>query len=295
MEYSKLIERIAIGSGLTEKKIEEKIDAKRTKLSGLISKEGAAQIVAAELGVSFEGERTSISELEEGMRRANLIGKITRMNEVREFKTKDREGKVASFLLGDLTGNVRVALWDINHINLVEKGDLKEGDVVEIAGASVRKGEVHLSGFSDIKKSNEKMDKVREDAVLKDGKFEGVKDGERGRIRAVIVQSFEPRYFDSKQKEGEKGVLVNLVLDDGTETMRAVLFNENIKKLVDISDKDLFDAEKFNLKREELIGEEKYFSGFFKMNSFSNKVEMSVNNVDEVDVDELVKGLEAKA
>jgi ssDNA-binding replication factor A large subunit len=294
MEYSKIIEKIAFSSGMMEKEVEEKIEAKRTKLSGLISKEGAAQIVAAELGISFENEKSKINDLTEGMRRANLIGKITRINEVREFKTKDREGKVASFLLGDNTGNIRVALWDMNHISLIEGKELKEGDVVEISGANVRKGELHLSGFSDIKKSNEKLIDVKVESVLSDGNFIGVKDGDRVKVRAVIMQSFEPRYFDSKKNIGEKGVLFNIVLDDGTETMRAVLFNENIKKLIEIKDEDMFSLEKFNEKRESIIGEERIFSGIFRLNNYSQNVEMSINGVEEVNVDNLIKELESK-
>jgi hypothetical protein len=49
-----------------------------------------------------------------------------------------------------------------------------------------------------------------------------------------------------------------LVLDDGTETIRAVLFNEVIKKL-GLNDDGLDDVEKFNGKKGSLLGEEKFF------------------------------------
>ena len=55
--YSVLLERIATAANLSKEDIEQKIEAKRSKLSGLVSKEGAAQIVAAELGVNFENEK----------------------------------------------------------------------------------------------------------------------------------------------------------------------------------------------------------------------------------------------
>ena len=47
--YDLLIERIAKASGLEKEEVERKVEAKKAKLSGLISKEGAAQIIAAEL------------------------------------------------------------------------------------------------------------------------------------------------------------------------------------------------------------------------------------------------------
>ena len=50
-----LIDIISKKSGISKKEIERKIEAKRTRLSGLISKDGAAQIIAAELGIKFRG------------------------------------------------------------------------------------------------------------------------------------------------------------------------------------------------------------------------------------------------
>ena len=41
-----------------------------------VKKEGAAQIVAAELGINFDKERLKISELVQGMKRANVLGKV---------------------------------------------------------------------------------------------------------------------------------------------------------------------------------------------------------------------------
>ena len=291
--YDKLLERISKASDLDIEELKRKVEAKRAKLSGLISKEGAVQIIAAELGISFEGERLKISELVQGMKRVNVIGKITRVFPIREFKKNDREGKIGSFLLGDETSNVRVVLWDISHISLIEKGELKEGDVVEISNGGFRNGELHLSTFSDIKSSNEKLDDVKTDRAFSLGRLSDASLGKNMKVRAIIVQTFEPRYFDSKQKEGEKGVVLNIVLDDGTENIRAVLFGEVIKGL-GITDDELFSLEKFNEKREQLLGEEKFFSGNFRNNSFFNRTEMVVDNVEKIDSDELVKELEAK-
>ena len=55
--YHQIVARIARSSNLSVEDIERRIEAKRAKLSGLISKEGAAQIIAAELGISFDKEK----------------------------------------------------------------------------------------------------------------------------------------------------------------------------------------------------------------------------------------------
>jgi ssDNA-binding replication factor A large subunit len=292
--YTNLVDKISKYSGLSFEDIDKKVEAKKAKLSGLISKEGAAQIVAAELGISFENEVLKIKELTNGLRRANVTGKVTKMFPVKEFSKNGRSGKFASFMLGDDTSNVRVVFWDSNHVSLIESGNLSQGSVIEIRGASVKNGELHVSAFSDVKSSEQKFDSIKEVSTPSSGNFADAKEGDFVSIRAFVVQTFEPRFFDSKKNEGEKGVLINFVLDDGSATMRAVLFGENIKKLLSVSDDELFLLDSLNLKRAEIIGEERVFTGNFRMNSFSNNLEFSVRGVDDFSVSELVKEFEQK-
>jgi len=136
--YDLLIDRIAKSAGLERDEVIRKVEAKKAKLSGLISREGAAQIIAAELGISFEDQDLKVSELMAGLRKVNIVGKVMRVFPIREFEKNDRKGKVANFVLADETGSTRVVLWDVNHIALIEDGVIKEGDVVEIKNGSTR-------------------------------------------------------------------------------------------------------------------------------------------------------------
>ena len=77
-KYEQLVDKIARASGLTVEDVSLKVEAKCAKLSGLISKEGSAQIVASELGVSLDKEKMKVSELVAGMRKVNIIGKLVR-------------------------------------------------------------------------------------------------------------------------------------------------------------------------------------------------------------------------
>lgn len=290
--YESLLERVASASGLSSEEIERKIEAKRAKLSGLISKEGAAQIVAAELGVVFDNQRVQLKELMEGMKRARVLGKITQVLPVRAFSKAGREGKVGSFQLGDESSNVRVVLWDVNHIALIEQGGLKEGDVVEIGNASVRNGELHLSAFSDIKKSGEKLPNVQTARVASDGSLKDAKQGMMLNSRSFIVQLFDPKYFDAKDT-GEKRALVNAVIDDGTETMRCVLGMAQLAQL-GFSQEEIMSVEKFAQKKHEILGEEYIFSGTVRNNTYFNKSEFSIASAVPVDSEKLAAELEAK-
>jgi len=306
--YEQLVDRISESAKLEKSEIERRVEAKRAKLSGLVSKEGAAQIVAAELGINFDQERLKIGQLVHGMRKANIVGKVVDVGPVREFSRNNREGKVVNLLVADESSNVKVVLWDTNHIALVEKGELKKGDVIEISNGGVRNGELHLSSFSDIKHSKEEMGDVVEEKVYSERKLSEVKQGETMKVRAVIVQVFEPRYFEVNEATGRKvtdeergkgsvkiskRALLNLVLDDGHETIRSVIFGDGIKKL-GLTDEEIFDLEKFAAKKGSLLGEEKMFSGNIRANELYNTTEMTIEGIEEIKVEELVKELEAK-
>lgn len=289
--YPGLVERIAKSSGVSAGEIERRVEAKRAKLSGLVSKEGAAQIVAAELGVVFEKEKVKLNELVEGMRKVLTMGKVTEVGPVRNFNKNGREGKVVSLQVGDETSNVRVVLWDVNHIGLVENGKIKEGAVMEISNASVRNGELHLGSFSDVKLSNEKMEGVKETRQFSEIALKDARIGQSGQIRAVILQAFEPKYYVPKTG-GDQQALINLVLDDGTETIRAVVAGERVEQL-GLSKEDIFDVEKFKIRKENILGEEMIFLGNFKNNTYFNRIEFSIDKAEQIDIDKLVKELES--
>lgn len=308
--YTKLVERISNSAGVTVEDVERRIEAKRAKLSGLVSKEGAAQIVAAELGVNFELERMKISELVQGMKRVNVLGKIIEIMPVREYDKNGRQGKIGRLIIADESGNCRVVLWDTNHISLIEQDKIKKGDVLEISNGNMKENEIHLSSFSDIKKSNEKIDKVISEKVFTMKKLSDISAGQSISTRAVIVQMFEPRYFEvcpecgkrvheegcavHGKVEGKKRALLNFVLDDGTGSIRCVLFGDEIKRL-GLTDEEIFSLEKFAEKKNALLGDEKIFTGNIRSNQLYNTIEFSVEKVDEINVDALIKELEAKA
>jgi len=302
-DYDNLIERIAKAANLEKEEIERRVEAKKAKLSGLISKDGAAQIVAAELGINLDKQKVKINELGNSTKRANFIGKIVNLFPVREFNKNGREGKVLNMNIADDSSNVKVVLWDTNHIDLFENNKIKQDDVVEISNAYIRNGEVHLTGFSEIKLSSEQIENVKMEREVVEKTIKELSAGDSVCVRAFVVQSFEPRFFEvcpecnKKVTDGQcqvhgavvgvKRALLNVVLDDGTENIRSVMFNEAIDKL---NIPEIVD--KFEEKKLELIGKEAVFSGNVRMNNFSQSNEMIINDIKEVDVDKLIKDLE---
>jgi ssDNA-binding replication factor A large subunit len=308
--YNLLVEKIAKLSGLTKEEIERRVEAKRAKLSGLISKEGAAQIVSAELNISFENENLKVSELIPGMKKTNITGKIISLFPVREYNKNGKSGKVANFILADETGSIRTVLWDTNHISLIETSHISIGDCIEIKNASMRDNELHLSGFSEIKKSSIILENVKTERNFSEKPISDITKNQSARIRGIIVQFFPPRFFtvcpecnkkliqmtdgpmckDHGKIIPKERALITLVIDDGTESIRVVLFSEQVAKIA--KEEELKIPEKINEIRDRVLGTEFFISGTARKNPLYNNTELIASDIEEVNPDLLIEKLE---
>lgn len=96
--YEQLVQFISDNSGVSVDEVDRKIEAKQAKLSGLISKEGAAQVIAAELNVNFEKQSIKINQIVPGMRKINLVGKVIQLFPVKEYNKNGKSGRIGSFI-----------------------------------------------------------------------------------------------------------------------------------------------------------------------------------------------------
>jgi len=305
--YNQLIKLMAENSGLSLEEIDRRIEAKKAKLSGLITREGAAQIVAAELNLNFEKQFLKISHFLNGMRKINVIGKIALLYPVREYNKNGRSGRIASFILADDTSNIRTVLWDENHIDLIVNKEINDGSTVEIMNASLRNGELHLGSFSEIKLSEKIIEGiVLERPVVKKEIIEFTQ-GDVVCTRAFIVQIFEPRFFEvcpeCKKKVNElkecvehgrvvpdRRVVLSFIIDDGSDSARSSIFSEDLDKI--ITREELENHELFSLRKKEFIGKEVLITGSVRRNNYSNSNDFIVNEIKEIDVDKLIEELE---
>jgi ssDNA-binding replication factor A large subunit len=184
-----------------------------------------------------------------------------------------------------------------------------EGSVIEIANANLRESEMHLGSFSELKLSKEILNDVKTERVLKEKNIIDFRNSDNINVRAFIVQASDLRFFNvcseckrkviidgenfTCQSHGkvapEKRALINVVLDDGTETIRAVLFHE---KISDLGINQLDDFETVSKQKQEIIGKEMIFSGSVRLNNFSNSLEMVIDGFKEIVIDDLLVNLE---
>jgi len=305
--YQQLIELISESSGVSKEEIERKIQAKQDKLAGLISKEGAAQVIAAELNVSFDKQVIKISQVVPGMRKINLTGKIITLFPVREYNKNGKSGRIGSFILADDTSNTRVVLWDESHIDLISKGEIKDQSVVEIGNASIRNGEIHLGSFSEIKVSDKVLDNIVEERQVLKKSIIDFNPNENVVVRAFIVQMFEPKFFyvcpECRKKASEDGecqehgkivpekrALLNFVADDGTDSIRTTVFADDLEKIIPKA--ELENQELFAIKKQEFLGKEVLIKGQVRRNTMFNSNDFIANEFEDINLDNLISELE---
>ncbi|MEM7820177.1 MAG: DUF2240 family protein, partial [Candidatus Aenigmatarchaeota archaeon] len=135
MEADAILQKIIATTGMSNEDLEHRIAEKQRELSGLVSREGAAYIIAKELGLElFEKtkRRLEIKSIVPGLKNVTLTARLLRIFEARQFERNGQKSSVANIILGDETGIVRLSLWD-QQLELLKQ--LQPGLAVEIFGA----------------------------------------------------------------------------------------------------------------------------------------------------------------
>jgi replication factor A1 len=307
LPYEELIAKIVQDSGISEDELNEKIEEKLSSLSGLVSKDGAAHIIANELGVKLLVEssgRIQINKIFAGMRSVSLLAKVQRIFEERTFDTGKHKGKVRSFIAGDETGTIRIVLWN-DQVDKIQT--IKEGDIIHLENAYVKENnnqkELHLGDKAkiEINPPGETVGDVKITPKTRSRKrIQELTDADANvEVLGTIVQVFEPRYYEicpfcSKRARPTPGAaeficeqhgkitpkyayVLNAVVDDGSGTVRTVFFKNQAENLLGkqedyfLSIKD--SQEKIEQMKTELLGEIVKLVGRVSKNENFNRLE----------------------
>ncbi|MFX1295112.1 MAG: DUF2240 family protein, partial [Promethearchaeota archaeon] len=146
VDIEEVIDKIINQTKITKKEILKRIETKKNDLGGLITDEGAACIVAKELGVeifeeiTYKKKRIQIKDITIGMNAISIVGRVFSIFPIKEFTKKDgQKGKLVRFILEDPTGQVRVILWN-EQTKMVDDGTIKENNIIELKNAFIKEG-----------------------------------------------------------------------------------------------------------------------------------------------------------
>ncbi len=182
----------------------------------------------------------SINELEDGNQEMDISGRVMSISNPKSFTTrKGGQGQVCNVELADNTGSIRVVLWTQN-IPLLKK--FSEGDLIQIKGVDIKKGfrdqlEATMRPRSTIvhlKNPDESKYPVYEEVITD---IADIKPDETVNIIARIVRIPTTRTYE---KNGKKGKVASLELQDKTGRISYTLWNKNVDLIqsLDLNDGD---------------------------------------------------------
>ena len=230
------------------------IEEKREELGReVINDESAAMIVARELGVDLHqissNARQKIEDITEATRSIALTAKIINIGTVRTFSRKDGggEGKVASIMVSDETGSIRVVLWD-DKTNAVSGDEISVDDIIQVRGAYVKKGlgdvfELNLGRMGQIRRLEdyevEDLDIDFTDSSTGAQNVSDLKDGLFNVSLKVKVQRVFRLSTFTRQKDNSEGKVLSIVGADETGTVRLVFWDDKATEMENADEEEV--------------------------------------------------------
>ena len=161
MTLEEIINRILSSrSDLKRREIMEMIEKKKLVAGDFLTDETAARITASELGVEIPKKplklKIDIQDLVSGLNDVTVTAQVDAIYPPKMFTRRDwTEGKLASLIVSDQSGKLRVVLWD-EKVELVEARNIQREQTIKISHGYVRQGmdgkpELHLGQKGDIK------------------------------------------------------------------------------------------------------------------------------------------------
>lgn len=312
--YEQIIEKIKAEKNVTTEQIEDEIKKRMDQLSGLISKEGAAHILANEMGVKLAAPAgdIKINGLYAGIRTGEILGRVQRKFDIRDFTSGTRTGKVGSFILADETGSVRVTCWNDQ---TKEMDQLLENDIVLITDGAVRENrgalEIHLTEKTKVMRNPEgktvMIGEKRQEPIIRK-QISALQEGNMNiEVFGTIVQVYDLKFFErcpvcrkkirqietgwqcaehGLLKEPDYGYLVNLVVDDGSGNIRVVFFSQQVQELLKKQDGEIQAYRESQQSKDkiktDLLGEMVKVAGKAVKNQMTARLEIIANKVDMV-------------
>lgn len=223
---------------ISQEQILERLEAERAKTGGLLSDETLLRLIAAKFGVQVQQNSfynsgvLSTSRLFAGLNDVTVAGRLIAVFPVKTFQGTEKSGKLATLMVADNEGLLRVVLWD-KKADVVENGELKAGLAVRLLHGYTRqdrygKTELHLGGKSQIEivpddiayPSIEKFTTKIKSLSKESGNVHLL-----GTVKAILGRNTFPRNGQ------EEGIVMRLALADDSGETTLVVWSEKVLEL----------------------------------------------------------------
>ncbi len=246
---------------------------------------------------------TEIANLKPNMQDINIIARVVRLFEEREFEREGQKGKVMRFLVADDSGKIMVVAWH-DAVNAAKA--LTTGELIKIENAYTKESqnglELHIGYKSRILKDpilEEEFPPLEKILGIKEAKLKELNENETAKISGVIVSANRlisfwvcPKCrkravpFDDTficefcgEVKAEKRIVLSFDIDDGSAIMQAVAFQQNAAKLLKMNLQELLQNENLDELKSRIIGNKVGLIVSAKKNSLSGNLELVVRDV----------------
>src|SRR5271157_2507587 len=214
----------------------ERLQSERLRTGGFLSDEALVRLIAAGLGcdVSTPGtvpRELLLQDLIPGLNNITVTGRIVALFPSKTFKGA-RKGRLASLLVADESGIVRVVLWN-DKAELVEAERVKIGDVVRIRHGYTRED---YGGRVEVQAGEKCVFEVNPAGVnakaypfidrfaTKTEDLPRLQNGSRVNLTGTVLTVSSPSEFE--RSDASTGKVLRLILSDGTGEACLVFWNE---------------------------------------------------------------------
>jgi len=240
-----IIEKI-VSSGKSKEEIESLISKKMEKFSGLLSEQGAAFMVAKEMGVELlDGGRgkLKLADLKDGANGISLIVRAKQIFQPKGFEKGDNKGRLCNLIIDDASGEMRLTVWndDVEKLNELK---VERGSTIILKGGYVKSFNDKLQ--LNLGRGGQLLLDEKQDLELPELESKGLKLNELvaglgdvdvyGRVAAI----FDAREFSSDSGAGK---VINFILADEKGRCRTAAWNEMVAVIKDLSVGDLIKIE----------------------------------------------------
>jgi hypothetical protein len=228
-------------SDLTIDKLRSLIEEKKQKIgAGYLTEQGALFLVAADLGISLDQQRSPlhISDLYVGAKDVTLYGRILTIYSPRQFARKDNTETTKNrtmVIYDDDQSTIKIKLWD-NKVQVPEELGLRPGDMIKLSKGYVKSGLdgkpfINVGMDCQLEKTKEAPSEIP-DLNAMTRTIENVDSPADNIIIEGYVRS-NPRMSDYRDSRGNmsKSLQLQLFNEDGTKSLRTIIWNVSETRL----------------------------------------------------------------
>lgn len=263
----------------------------------------------------------NIKNLQDKEDLVSFEGVVSSIDDLKQITTKSGEQiSLVSFIISDDTDAIRVTAWRDSADNLVQK--LSIGDAYELKNVLIkynsysRRKEITYTENSSIKKVDIEFSELKSLKPFNGGNTESF-----SREFTKIEKIHSPGFYEIKgfiakpitnitiyeacskcfkkvdncicdeQTDTEFRMILNLIIDDESGTIRATFIGDNAEKLINMKTdlvmkiRETPDYEKFLEKiSEELVGKDIYIKGKAKFSDYSGSYEIMARDIRDIDL-----------